>query len=96
MAKELKTIDIGNVPELLRLVEEVRVTNEPRLLRLGLEDLAILKPVKTKRRKTIKTKGGFEAFLSSAGGWRDLVDTEKLKADIYESRRISFRPPVNL
>lgn len=29
-------------------------------------------------------------FFSSAGGWEDL-DTDKLKADIYEARKISTR-----
>ena len=60
---------------------------------------AVVKPresVKTKRRRRPKTEADYEAFLASAGGWKDLVDTEKLKADIYESRRISSRPPVEL
>ena|SRR5436190_22716760 len=37
-----------------------------------------------------------EAFLASLGGWKDLVDTDKLVEDIYESRRISTRPPIRL
>lgn len=60
---------------------------------------AVVKPVrpaKTGRRRRPKTGADYEAFLASAGGWKDLVDTEKLKADIYESRRISSRPPVEL
>lgn len=46
MAKALKTIDITNIPELLRLAEDVRTTNEPRLLRRDSEDVAIVQPVK--------------------------------------------------
>ena len=54
MAKELRPIDISNVPELLRLVEEVRKGEEPRVLRRDSEDLAILTPVKPPRRRARK------------------------------------------
>ena len=52
MAKELKRIDISSVPELLSLVQEVRSTNEPRILQEESEDVALLSPIKpvTKRR----------------------------------------------
>lgn len=100
MARELKTIDIGSIPELLRIVEEVRETNESRLLRRGGEDLAILKPAprSTKRptRRRAKTKADHEAFLASAGSWKGIVDVDQLIDDIYESRRRSSRPPVEL
>lgn len=42
---------------------------------------AVVKPVgpaKTRRRRRPKTEADYEAFLASAGGWKDLVDTEKL------------------
>lgn len=50
MAKALRTIDITNSPELLRLAEDVRTSNEPRLLRRDSEDVAIVHPVKRARR----------------------------------------------
>ncbi len=60
--------------------------------------LAVLKPTtrapRGKRRR--KSAADYEAFLASAGAWKDLVDTEKLKKDIYESRKISSRPPIVL
>ena len=99
MARELRSINIGNIPELSRLAEEVRDTNEPRLLRRDSEDLAILMPAtRESKRRTgrAKTKADHEAFLSSAGSWKDIVDTDKLVEDIYESRRRSSRPPVEL
>lgn len=52
-------------------------------------------PKKAKRRRE-KPKADYEAFLSSAGGWKNLVDTDKLIADIYQSRRHFSRPPVEL
>ncbi len=99
MAKELKAIDISNAPELLRLVEELRKGDEPRVLRRDSEDLAILTPVNKSPKRTAKrakTRADHEAFLSSAGSWKGIVDTDNLVADIYESRRRSSRPPVEL
>ena len=98
MAKELASIDISNIPELLRLVEEVRKSEKPRVLRRDSEDLAILMPTKlpSKRKpKRGRTKEDYEAFRAAAGSWKD-VDTDKLIEDIYESRRRSSRPPVDL
>ena len=97
--KELKVIDISNTPELLRLVEELIKGDEPRVLRRDSEDLAVLTPVKNlpkRRAKRARTKADHEAFLSSAGSWKGIVDTDNLVADIYESRRRSSRPPVEL
>ena len=52
-------------------------------------------PVKPKCKSKGKTEKDLEAFRSAAGSWKD-VDTDKLMADIYESRRHSSRPPVEL
>jgi hypothetical protein len=99
MAKELTSTDIGQVPELLRTVEEVRETGEPRILRRDDEDLAVLTPVRPKSRRRsgrhVPTEADWEAFRSSAGGWSDL-DTDTLVKNIYESRDRSIRPPVEL
>lgn len=100
MPKEraLRPINVSDVPELLRIAEEVRNSNEPRLLRRDDEDLAILVPVARLRRRRaprLGSKANYEAFRSAAGGWKD-VDTDKLIADIYADRRMSDRPPVEL
>jgi hypothetical protein len=99
MARELKPIDISNVPDLLRLVEEVRSTNEPRLLRRDSEDLAVLAPVRSASKRPrggAKTEADYEVFRSSAGGWKGLVDTEAFKRNNRASRRTSSRPPITL
>ncbi|MBI4322413.1 MAG: hypothetical protein HY675_28300 [Chloroflexi bacterium] len=97
MPRALKRVDISEMPELLRLVDEARKADESRVLSRGREDVAVLRPLKPALRRTRrqKTKADYAAFLSAAGSWRD-VDTEKLKSDIYESRRRSTRPPVEL
>ena len=43
-----------------------------------------------------KGKGMRDALLSTAGGWKDLVDAERLKTDIYADRLISNRPEPKL
>jgi hypothetical protein len=52
MAKEKapKRIDISRIPELLTLAQEVQSTNESRILQQESEDLAILSPVRPKKR----------------------------------------------
>ncbi len=99
MAEHAKSLDISDIPELLRLAEEVRASNEPRMLTRDHEQLAIVMPVgvrstKRRRRKT-PTEADYEAFRSAAGGWKD-IDTDKLVENIYESRRISIRPRIDL
>jgi len=98
MAEHAKPIDISEMPDLLRLAEEVRSTNEPRLLTRNSEELAVVVPVAAhakKRRGRVKTKADYEAFRGAAGGWAD-VDTDRLIEDIYEARRRSIRPPIEL
>lgn len=96
-------IDISNNPDLMRLAEEVRESKEPRMLVSDHEAVAILLPadaaLKKKKRERRgpkgKTKADYEAFRAAAGGWKD-VDTDTLIKNIYEDRRRSNRPPVEL
>jgi hypothetical protein len=53
MARELKHLDISDSPDLLRIVEEVRASNEPRVLQRDHVDVAILRPLKRPARKRI-------------------------------------------
>lgn len=75
--------------------ERVLRENETVLVERGAGEVVALKTVRRKgRKRRERTQADREAFLSSAGGWKGLVDTEKLKEDIYESRRMSTRPQV--
>ncbi len=40
--------------------------------------------------------GGVDALRRTSGGWVGLVDADKLKRDIYESRKIVTRPKPEL
>jgi hypothetical protein len=53
MAKELKHIDISNIPELVHLIEQMRASNEPRVLQREHEDVAILQPIKKARKSRV-------------------------------------------
>jgi hypothetical protein len=90
MPEYIKSIEIGDLPEVLQLAEEVHHSHEPRVLRREGEDLALVVPLPRKTTRPRKrTEADYEAFRSAAGGWKDL-DTDKLVEDIYESRRISM------
>ncbi len=100
MAVEYPAIDIGkgNAPGLAELAEEVHRTNRPRVLRRAGKDIAAIVPVRTPMKRAAlrgKSDADMEAFFSSAGGWKD-VDTDRLKADMYESRRLSTKPRPEL
>lgn len=43
-----------------------------------------------------KRKSFREALRATAGGWKDLVDCEDLKRNIYNDRLIATRPEVKL
>ena len=45
MVKQLKRVDISNIPELVRIAQEVRDSREPKLLQRDNEELAILMPM---------------------------------------------------
>lgn len=99
MARELTPVDVTDSPDLLRLAEEVRRSGQPRLLRRENEDLAVLSPAPTQARRRTRqprtyTRADDEAFLSSAGGWKDFDLEEFLKSN-KESRSAS-RPPIAL
>lgn len=98
MASEYASIDLSPDSELLKLAEEVQRTNRPRILKREGEELAIISPLRGVRRHPLlrkKSPADMGAFWSSFGSWKD-IDTDKLKEDIYESRRISTKPRPDL
>ena len=101
MSRHLTPVDIRtlNPTALLRLVEEVNTTKQPRLLKRESKTLAMLMPVGTAikpRKSKAKTKADDEAFRSAAGSWKE-VDTDSLLKNIYaDRRRANTRPPVTL
>lgn len=100
MARELaRPIDISTLSpaDLLRVVEEVRTTKEPRVLERDSEPVAMLTPLPTRRRghRTSSPDAVLAAVRATAGAWKGLVDGEQLKKAIKEARG-SDRPDVTL
>ena len=96
MASEQKAIDITDNPAVIRLVDEVQAGEEPRVLRRGDDEVAIIVPLRTIPATESRTTAEQDAiFFSSFGAWRGLVDAETLTRDIYAARG-SNRPAVEL
>jgi len=82
----------------LRLAEEVRRSNTPRVLRADDRDVAVVVPLAESPKctgKRAKTDADYRAFLDSAGSWGDM-DTDEFKRYIRERRDAGSRPPVEL
>ncbi len=52
----MRTIEISHIPELVRIVEEVRASGKSRVLRRDKENLAILRPVQSRRKVSAKPR----------------------------------------
>jgi len=93
MPKELKAVDVSPVPELLRLVDEVRRTKEPRVLHRDGEDVAVLMPVSAARKRRPagpKRQAGTAAtrftIESAAGSVTPATRTEDIEARIRDAK----------
>ena len=86
-AEELEDIQ-AYVAARARIADDELVPIEHLAEKVGMSDAS-----RVSRR--VKTEADYEAFRAAAGSWKD-VDTDRLIEDIYESRRRSSRPPVEL
>jgi hypothetical protein len=57
MSRHLTPIDISKIPDLVRIVEDMKHSKEPRILKKGSDPVAMLLPMETaaQRHKTIDT-----------------------------------------
>jgi hypothetical protein len=89
-------IDITNIPELRNLVEEMRASKQPRILKQNRESVALLMPLGTTRKQqspatqkdiwTDYDAGKVQAALSQSAGTLAGVNTESLLTDIRSQR----------
>jgi hypothetical protein len=94
MEPKLIPIDISNLPDLLRLAEEVQNTKTPRILKRDTETVAVLMPVGSAvkpEKKPAPTKAAYDASLAAIGSWSDL-DSDALIAHVYRARKEGSRP----
>ncbi|MAG35013.1 MAG: hypothetical protein CL878_02005 [Dehalococcoidia bacterium] len=99
MAKELQRVSLEEFSkDVLAIIERIDAEGESVVVERRGKDVAVVNAAPTKnaaRPRRQKTEADYAAFLAAAGGWKD-VDTEQLKSDIAESRRLSSRPSVKL
>ena len=88
-------LDITNLPELRHLVEEVRASKQPRLLKQDRESVALLLPLGTMLKQPPTRKadiwtdydaGKVQAALTQSAGTLAGVNTESLLTDIRSQR----------
>lgn len=71
MARELAPIEISGMPDLVRIVDEVRDTQQPRLLRRDGEDVALVTPVGrvSIRRRRVSVRPHGKLFSAGDSLW---------------------------
>ena len=81
-------IDITNIPELVRIAEEVEATKTPRELKRQNKTVAVIMPAAP----TIPSKEHtWEQIQKTFGSWND-VDADAMIANIYGWRSEGSRP----
>jgi hypothetical protein len=89
------TIDITNMPDLVRIAEEVEATNKPRLLKRENTPVALLTPVKKQTTSQTKKKS-IQDTLALAGAWGDR-DWNEVETELDRIRHSSKpTPPFDL
>ena len=106
MASNAPGIEVAEISALAGLVDEVRRSRRPRILRRDGEDVALLipapshgaRPARAGRLRpptaedVARSRAGIEA---AAGTWKD-IDVEALSRELRRQRDITTRPPVEL
>ncbi len=91
----LMPIDITNMPDLVRIAEEVEATNKPRVLKRDNTPIAMLTPVKKNQSDQARSKAVKEA-LALAGAWKDLP-SDRMEEELDRIRHSSKpTPPLAL
>ena len=95
MAGTHEAFDISDMPDLIRIVEAMRSSRQPQVLRRDDEDVALLVPLPARGKGHRVTAADHDAVLAAAGSWKDLIDAEELKEQLAAERG-SHRPAASL
>jgi hypothetical protein len=85
MSRHLTPLDISNMPELARIVEEVTATKKPRELARDTKIVAVLSP------KISESTEKWKTIRATFGSWSDL-DADEMIANIHRWRKEGTRP----
>src|SRR5438067_8970118 len=96
MSRQIIPIDASNLPDLLKVAEEVNTTKTPRLIKRNGQTLALLLPAgRGEKRKNLRQKRTIwthydpqrvKAALQASAGALQGVSREKLVSDLAEQR----------
>ena len=98
MQKEVKSVDITDLPELLHLAEEVRSTRTSRVLKRGEEAVAMLTPVEPASpnpglRQLAHRLAGSLADVDIPG-WESSEAAERWVEELRQADTFPFEPPT--
>lgn len=99
MGKAVRYMSFGEFAgDLDRVFDRIVREHEVVVVERDGRAVAVVEPVRAPKapsRRRGRTAADYAAFLSSAGGWKDM-DVDKFIDENYRSRRISSRPRVEL
>lgn len=91
MEEELVPVEISTIPDLARIVAEVREADAPLRLQHNGQDVALLRPIRARRPKPKSVSDeAWEAALAQFGVWKGRVDPEEFKR---QRRQLQVQPP---
>lgn len=96
MAAERKVIDIEDVTDFVKLVDDVRRSHEAQIIRREGREVAIIEPLVARRPRRVITEQDMEEVRALAGTWRGHLDGDEFLKEVYEARNIDTRPEINL
>lgn len=94
MVVQHKVIDVDESPELIRLLDQVGESKETTVLRRNGQPIAEIRPLTPRSRGPRRRMDPDEArrvLRETAGGWKSLIDGDKLIEDIYADRDLPGR-----
>jgi hypothetical protein len=100
MQKETTTIDISDIPDLLRLAEEVQTTRTPRLLKRGDEEVAMLTPLgpaadaPTPRLRDLANRLAGSLAEVDIPGWESSEAAEHWVEELRKADTFPLAPPT--
>lgn len=102
ITRAIEIVDIDEPDDLVRLVDQLRVSHRPAILRSGGRDVAMLTPLALDgtsselQPHTDITETDRAASRAAAGSWAGNVDFEAFRRALAESRSLPPKPPVDL
>ena len=100
MAVERRVIDVDDMPEVARLVDDLDGSRTARVLLRRGREAAIITPLESRppdrRRKPVSRLAKGKGLEAAFGGWAGLIDVDTFLEEVYADRELGNLPPVEL